>query len=61
MPAAANAVARGPGQTNVWGGNGGLNMEWRTRNVTLFSAGEYLALSDKSNVVSGRVGLRVAF
>lgn len=31
-------------------------MEWRTRNVTLFSAGEYLALSDKSNVVSGRVG-----
>lgn len=36
-------------------------MEWRTRNVTLFSAGEYLALSDKSNVVSGRVGLRIAF
>ena len=36
-------------------------MEWRTRNVTLFSAGEYLALSDKSNVVSGRVGLRFAF
>ena len=31
-------------------------MEWRTRNVTLFSAGEYLALSDKSNVVSGPRG-----
>lgn len=36
-------------------------MEWRTRNVTLFSAGEHLALSDKSNAVSDRVGLRVAF
>jgi len=40
MPAAANAVARGAGPTNVWRGNGGLNMEWRTRNVALFSAGE---------------------
>jgi hypothetical protein len=36
-------------------------MEWRTRNVTLFSAGEYLTLSDKSNVVSGRMGLQVTF
>ena len=36
-------------------------MEWRTRNVTLFSAAEYLALSDNSNIVSGRAGLRVAF
>jgi hypothetical protein len=36
-------------------------MEWRTRNVTLFSAGEYPALSDKSDVDSGRAGLRAAF
>ena len=61
MPAAANAMARGAGPNQCLGRQWRLNMEWRTRNVTLFSAGEYLALSDKSNVVSGRVGLRVAF
>ncbi|MGX4805201.1 autotransporter domain-containing protein [Bradyrhizobium guangdongense] len=49
------------GQADIWGGFGGLGLEWRSRNVTLFSAAEYLALSDKSNVVSGRAGLRVAF
>ena len=50
-----------PGQASVWGGYGGAGLEWRTRNVTLFSAAEYLWLSDKSTVVSGRSGLRVAF
>ena len=50
-----------PGQSNVYGGFGGLGLEWQTRNVTLFSAAEYLALSDRSNLVSGRAGLRVAF
>ncbi|MGJ4893348.1 autotransporter outer membrane beta-barrel domain-containing protein [Bradyrhizobium sp. HKCCYLRH3099] len=50
-----------PGQSNVWGGFGGLGLEWQSRNVTLFSAAEYLALSDRSNVVSGRAGLRVSF
>ena len=40
---------------------GGLGLEWRGRNFTLFSTAEYLALSDNSNVVSGRAGLRVAF
>jgi hypothetical protein len=50
-----------PGKTDVWGGLGGLGLEWRSRNVTFFSAAEYLALSDNSNVVSGRAGLRVAF
>ena len=43
------------------GGYGGLGLEWRTRNVTIFSAAEYLALSDNANIVSGRAGLRVAF
>jgi outer membrane autotransporter protein len=50
-----------PGKTDAWGGFGGLGLEWRWRNVSFFSAGEYLALSDKSNVISGRAGLRVAF
>jgi hypothetical protein len=50
-----------PGSANVWGGYGGLGLEWNMRNVTLFSAAEYLALSDRSNVVSGRAGLRVGF
>jgi hypothetical protein len=43
------------------GSIGGLGLEWRGRNFTLFSTAEYLALSDNSNVVSGRAGLRVAF
>lgn len=50
-----------PGPANVWGGFGGLGLEWRTRNVTLFSTAEYLALSDNSALVSGRAGLRVGF
>lgn len=65
---AINAAALGQvlpfaatGPANVWGGFGGLGLEWRTRRVTMFSTGEYLALSDRSSVVSGRAGLRVAF
>ena len=50
-----------PGKADVWGGFGGLGMEWRTRNVTIYSAAEYLALSDNSSIASGRAGLRVAF
>lgn len=50
-----------PGKADVWGGFGGLGLEWRTRNVTFFSTAEYLALSDNSTVVSGRAGLRVGF
>jgi len=50
-----------PGNADVWGCFGGLGVEWRTRNTTIFSAAEYLALSDNSTVVSGRAGLRVGF
>jgi hypothetical protein len=50
-----------PGKLDVWGGFGALGVEWRARNVTFFSAAEYLALSDNSNVISGRAGLRVGF
>ena len=50
-----------PGAASVWGGFGGGGLEWRTANVTLFSAAEYLALSDNSNIISGRAGLRIGF
>ncbi|WP_300264529.1 autotransporter outer membrane beta-barrel domain-containing protein [Bradyrhizobium sp.] len=50
-----------PGKLDVWGGFGTLGLEWRARNVTIFSAAEYLALSDNSNVISGRAGLRLGF
>jgi hypothetical protein len=50
-----------PGPANVWGGFGGMGLEWQTRNVTLFSAGEYFGFSDNSTLVSGRAGLRVSF
>lgn len=50
-----------PGKSDVWGGFGGAGLEWRSRNVTMFSAGEYLALSDNSTVIGGRAGLRIAF
>ncbi|HTO64266.1 MAG TPA: autotransporter domain-containing protein [Bradyrhizobium sp.] len=50
-----------PGQANVWGGYGGGGLEWRTGAVSVFSAIEYLALSDHSHVLSGRGGLRVGF
>jgi hypothetical protein len=50
-----------PGDDSVWGGFGGLGLEWRTGRVTLFASAEYLALSDSSSVISGQGGLRIAF
>jgi hypothetical protein len=50
-----------PGKDDVWGGFGGLGMEFRHANVAMFGAAEYLALNDDSSVVSGKAGLRVAF
>jgi hypothetical protein len=50
-----------PGDDNVWGGFGGLGIEYRNANVAVFASGEYLALSDSSSVASGKGGVRVAF
>jgi outer membrane autotransporter protein len=50
-----------PGKDDVWGGFGGLGMEFRNANISTFASGEYLALSDQSSVISGKAGLRVAF
>ena len=38
-----------------------MGLEWQTRNVTLFSAGEYFGFSDNSTLYSTRAGLRVSF
>ncbi len=50
-----------PGKDDVWGGFGGLGMEFRSANVAVFGAGEYLWLSNSSTVVSGKGGVRVVF
>jgi len=50
-----------PGKDDVYGGFGGLGMEFRTANFAVFAAGEYLWLSDSSTVISGKGGVRVAF
>jgi uncharacterized protein with beta-barrel porin domain len=50
-----------PGKDDVWGGYGGLGMEFRHANVAVYLSGEYLALNDNSSVVSGRAGLRAVF
>ena len=50
-----------PGKDDVWGGYGGLGMEFRHHNVAVFGSAEYLALNDNSSVVSGRAGVRVVF
>jgi len=50
-----------PGKGNVWGGLGGLGLEVLAGGVAWFGSAEYLALSDSSNVVSGKGGIRIAF
>jgi hypothetical protein len=50
-----------PGKADVWGGFGGAGIELRNGSVTVFAAGEYLALSNSSAVVSGKGGVRLAF
>jgi hypothetical protein len=50
-----------PGKSNVLGGFGGLGMEWRSGNVTLFGSAEYTRFSDQSSIISGRGGVKIAF
>lgn len=51
-----------PGKSSVGGGYAGLSLDWRTRSgVSLFAAAEYTAMSDSSNTVTGRAGLRYGF
>jgi hypothetical protein len=49
------------GARQAWAGFGGAGLEWRTRNVGLFSTAEYLAFSDGASLATGRAGLRIDF
>jgi hypothetical protein len=50
-----------PGPNNIWGGYGDMGFEFRVDRVTVFSSVEYLAMSDKSSLVTGKGGIRVSF
>jgi len=50
-----------PGSADVWGGFGGLGLEWRSLNVAVFASGEYLALTNSSSIASAKGGVRVSF
>ena len=51
-----------PGKSSISGGYAGASLDWRTRSgVSLFAAAEYTAMSDSSNTVTGKAGLRYGF
>ncbi len=51
-----------PGKSSIGGGYAGASLDWRTRSgVSLFAAAEYTAMSDSSNTVTGKAGLRYGF
>lgn len=51
-----------PGKSSVTGGHGAASLDWRVRsNVAMFAAAEYTAMTDSSNTVTGKAGLRVGF
>jgi hypothetical protein len=51
-----------PGKSNIGGGYAGFGLEWRTaKGVSMFASAEYTAMTDASNTVTGRAGLRVGF
>jgi hypothetical protein len=43
-----------PGKDDVWGGYGGLGIEFRHANVAVLASGEYLALNDDSSWSAAR-------
>ena len=51
-----------PGKSSISGGYAGASLDWRMRNgLALFAAAEYTAMSDSSNTVTGKAGLRYGF
>jgi uncharacterized protein with beta-barrel porin domain len=51
-----------PGKSSIAGGYAGVSFDWRTRSgVALFAAAEYTAMTDSSNTVTGKAGLRYGF
>lgn len=51
-----------PGKSSIYGGYGGGSLDWRMRNgMSVFAAAEYTAMSDSSNTITGKAGLRYGF
>ncbi len=51
-----------PGKSSIGGAYAGASLDWRMRNgVSLFAAAEYTAMTDSSNTVTGKAGLRYGF
>jgi len=51
-----------PGKSSIYGGYSGGSLDWRMRNgFSVFAAAEYTAMSDSSNTVTGKAGLRYGF
>ena len=51
-----------PGKSSIGGGYAGVSLDWRMRSgVSLFAAAEYTAMTDSSNTVTGKAGLRYGF
>jgi len=51
-----------PGKSSISGGYAGASLDWRMRNgLSLFAAAEYTAMTDASNTVTGKAGLRYGF
>ena len=51
-----------PGPSSITGGYAAVSLDWRVRNnVSVFASAEYIAMTDSSNTVTGKAGLRVGF
>ena len=51
-----------PGKSSIGGGYVGGSLDWRMKSgLALFAAAEYIAMSDSSNIVTGKAGLRYGF
>jgi outer membrane autotransporter protein len=51
-----------PGKSSIGGGYVSGSLDWRMKSgLALFAAAEYTAMSDSSNTVTGKAGLRYGF
>ncbi len=51
-----------PGRSNIGGAYVGAAFDWSTRSgVSIFAAGEYIATSDSTSIVTAKGGVRVGF
>jgi hypothetical protein len=51
-----------PGKSSTAGGYASVSLDWRTKSgVSMFAAAEYNAMTDSSNIITGKAGFRVGF